>query len=232
MSPNPAVLTWPRAVAVGASAIDPSSLSGRLWNAPNSALGADGAAISSWADGLFVQADAAKQPVVATLGGVKCASFDGGDILTEAGAAYHLSSNQTMFAVVRPGSSTGGRYAIGVTSGIGVTLGMDALKAKLGSWAGDWAAAQSAAGTLNAWTVISGRYVRGVSLSARLNDAAPVAVATTTQSSTDRRNQLGGNAGSASWIGGIAEAWNFSRDLSDTEWAGVIAFLKAQYSIA
>ena len=179
-----------------------------------------------------MQTDSAKQPTVDTLDGIKCAYFDGTDILVETGT-YYLGSSQTMFAVVRPGFSTGHKYAIGMNAGTGVTLGVNNLKARQGAWGGDWGSDESTdSATLNSWCVISGRFIPSTSFSARMNLDTPDTTATTTTATPDRRNQLGGNAESASWVGGIAEAWNFNSALPDADWAGVVAFLMDKYSIS
>ena len=222
------ILASARVAAGSVATVDPATVSGALW----SVQGADltSGAISAWGS-RFVQTDPEKQPTVDTLDGIKCAYFDGTEMLTNTGM-YYLGTAQTMFAVVRPGFSTGHKYAIGLTSGSGVTLGVNNLKARQGAWGGDWAYDESAdSAALNGWCVISGRYVPGTSFAARMNLDTPTTTATTTMATQDRRNQLGGNAGAVSWIGGIAEAWNFDAALSDDDWAGIVAHLMSKYAL-
>lgn len=222
------VLGSARVAGTAVTLVDPATVSGALW----SVQGADltSGAISAWGS-RFVQTDPAKQPTVDTLDGIKCAYFDGTEMLTHTGT-YYLGSSQTMFAVVRPGFSTGHKYVVGVDIGTGVTLGVNNLKARQGAWGGDWGYDESDdSATLNSWCVISGRYVIGTSFSARMNLDTPNTTATTTSATSDRRNQLGGHNGTASWVGGIAEAWNFNTALSDDTWAGIVAHLLGKYNL-
>lgn len=203
----------------------------QLWSVSGDTLGAVLDPIPSW--GNFAQSDALKQPVVAQDGGVKYAQFDGTKYLDHGPTRYSLNSDQTMFAVVRV-PTVAARTVIGASTGTGVALGFTpSLQARLYAHGGDWATTNTVdSASTGEWCIISGRYVRGTSFEARLNNGATSFTPTTTLSTPDRRNVLGGNSGTAHAAMDIAEALNFNRALTGGEWLSVVNFLMNKYGIS
>jgi hypothetical protein len=212
------------------SAIDPVAIPGMIWRVNPALLGTVSDPIASWST--FAQADTAKQPVVTQDGSFKYAAFEGGDTLLQSGN-QGLSTDQTMFAVVRVPTAAA-RTVVGASSGTGVRLALSStLQASMAAHGGDFAAALSAeTATTDTWCVVSGRFKTAVSLESRLNANPISSVNTTTVTTQDRFNQLNGNAGGAGTTPmDIAEAWNFRRALTNSEWDGVVSYLMTKYGI-
>lgn len=207
----------------------------RFWLDGADLVGDEGDPIATWSGhgGAYgmSQTDTLKQPTVTYIDGFKAANFNGTHYL-ENTSVRGLDNNQTVIIVSRGGSSIGStdRWLWGVSSGTGFAVAHRSTSAvRPTMYGGDWANSTWPSQPLLTWGIRAGRFWSAQSLESRLNDGTPLLSTTTTVTTQDRWNHIGGNAQAASYVGQIVEVIQYNRALSDTEWDGVTRYLMNKY---
>lgn len=228
MSPNPALLTWPRPVASG-GAWAPTDLAGLVawWDASDTATITDtSGAVSAWADKStneysLAQASPTKQPTTGatTLNSLNVVTLDGGDDLVSS-VAIAQSQPFTIAAVWKDTPGNSRWYAsAGNTVQYGSALGIYAGTGFL----------NGPAYTANTWAYSTHIY-NGSSSVARLNGSAG---STGNPGSTNMSGSLwlGSRSGSFYLTGAVAELIVASGALSGTDLTSLETYLADKWGL-
>ncbi len=231
------------------------------WWKPESLTGANGSAISSWADSSpnalhATQATAAKQPtlVAAALNGYPAASFDGSDdiLFLDATAAGPIARNIggiTIVAVAATSATDTAAHRLVSISNGGATSANRATLSRQGDFAqtggrrldGDgFQAVNAAAGTtpLNTYRVLTNSLEYSAAV-ARIfvNGTQSVSATFQTAGNTSDTNSVGVSIGAQPsstlfWTGPAVEIAVFDRTLTDAERASVHSYFQDKFGIA
>lgn len=200
-------------------------------------LGAVGTSITSWGtgsgprdyiNGIFTA------PVVAQSGAHKYATFTGTERMESAVSTGGAPSERTVIAVVSPGvNKTQGMPIVGASAGTVGVLTTASLYPRVEEYGGTWQAVSgSTQMNLNQFNVVSATFSDVNNALAVARDLEPLTpVASNAGFALDRKLVLGGNGGSAGFIGGIAEVVIYNRVLSGAERESIIQYFKTKYGV-
>ena len=237
MSPNPAVLTWPRAVAAGGGFL-PTDISGLVaWYKADAITGvADGANAATWPDssGNAHHMSMGRKYLAAGANGLPCIEVNASSRFAAPGTFHMNAPNQSVVAVVY---LAGGAQVQSIASpgGTGAPdLGFNSAgQPYFGFYNAAPAGAQSTAVLAQTtWGIVGGSYSDAANrLAVRLGGSETTASTSGSPNNARGLGFAGWPNGGAKLVGRIAEIIYYHATLTAQQFADVEGYLAAKYGL-